>query len=408
MLRQCGSDLNTAERQVITVQIRRAQALEHRKQFQAALGIYQNLLADAEKQVAEARKQLASDRALFEANGGDSAKDGADSDTGEASEAAKETEDAVSGATARLNGWLEMEHRLVFFMASVYHSLKNQAQEDKFYERAEAIRQEILAPRIQEVEQAKARVLEIEGSDKFNLRIAPSTFKGGITAQTIAAEAEVTITALNKQADNMTNWRKKVLDVLMTDLDHAEPENAEGGEDGSAEGVAATNGKGASLKSASSPTSMTDSAKNRGRRGRKGALESEPVPEPTNNGTTEGPKKPQGNEYQTGLKLQEDANVYHDAYFESILDRITALTGAPRPQESKLHVELSDLLKQLTKERAMPKGLKDLKAIVQAFRTHGQGRMGVPDVELQMCQNEARRLNKELERSAKLVDALQK
>ncbi|KAI9002575.1 hypothetical protein DFJ74DRAFT_696102 [Hyaloraphidium curvatum] len=399
MVRQCSSDLTTAERQLVGVQIRRAQALEQRKAFADALKLYQNLLIGVEKSVAEARKELAALREEADARSaaGEGAKAG-DADsmvTEEEDEATKEADDKLSAAAGRLAAWLEVEHRLVYFIACVHNTLKEQALEDQFYDRAESIRQEILGPRIKEVEKAKKRIdeaaAEAGSAGKNDLHIAPSTFKGGIVTQELMMQVDATVSALNKQSATMMAWRKKVLDVLTTDLDYAEPEAPQRSDPAAPQTAA---GDPQLANGAGSARSSTEQA------GGESA---------SDEASGSGAKKPHGNEYQTSLKLQEDANVYQDAYNEALLDRITLLSGAPRPQEGTIHLQnSSDLLKQLYKERTLPKGLNNLKGLAASLRAHVANKPNMPETEAMLCQNELRRLNKEVDRNMKLIEALQK
>lgn len=358
MARECASELLSAERQLLATRIRRAQALEQRASFQDALDLYQQLLSDVEKSVAEARVEVVTNRDSLGVVAGRVDAAG-NSDACEATD--QDRQEKIVGATARLNSWLQVEHRLVFFIALIHEKLKDKALEKHLFDRAEGIRRELLGPWIQDVESETMKIKESIGNGTLNLQIPMSAFDGGLTVQELCLQSQATLAALNKQGANLVAWRKKILDVLMADLDRAKPAENANDQDNAVAG---------------NHTSV------------------EVIDEDA--------------QYQISLLVQEEVNSYQDVYKESLLDRITLLIGAARPPESEEHAKKSAILTQLAKERIIPTNLRDLKALVSGFRVHGQARAGVPELELQLCQNESRRLNKELERAMKMLDSLKR
>lgn len=129
MLVRSISAIQSTERSMVANRIERGQVLENINMHNEALLVYQPQLDLVQDQVLAMEQEY------------DSLKEAAN----ERNEEEEEPEsDVLSRCKLNLNLWRELEHKLVFFMASCHHVLKNQEQEADLYRKATDLREVML------------------------------------------------------------------------------------------------------------------------------------------------------------------------------------------------------------------------------------------------------------------------
>ncbi|KAK9480907.1 SNF2 family N-terminal domain-containing protein [Lipomyces japonicus] len=151
----------------------------------------------------------------------------------------KEAEDnfrsRIQTARARVRAFLELEHRCLFFIASIYFQQENKELEDKFYILAEDCRRELLqesefkAQKLMDTMAVMAKnqeFVEIPDIDQVD------EYAGGLEGRSLINRAREICGILNEQANKLDEWREKVIGLLgqnLVDKD-AEPDGEEYGE----------------------------------------------------------------------------------------------------------------------------------------------------------------------------------
>ncbi|GJJ70612.1 E3 ubiquitin-protein ligase SHPRH [Entomortierella parvispora] len=128
--------------------------------------------------------------------------------------------DSLAIAALRHREWLEQQHRVLFYMAGTYHALNMETEENSFYEKAEAIRQQLLQLPEQKFEKQLAlvqkRVDNISLDSLYS--IETSLYKGGIVMSRIMADLDTVSEALNVQLQTLRRWRQDLVSRLTQPL----------------------------------------------------------------------------------------------------------------------------------------------------------------------------------------------
>ena len=131
MLVRSISAIQSTERSMVANRIERGQVLENINMHNEALLVYQLQLELVQDQVSAMEQEY------------ESLKETAKSNERNQDEEEPES-DVLSRCKLNLNLWRELEHKLVFFMASCHHVLKNQEQEADLYRKAADLREVML------------------------------------------------------------------------------------------------------------------------------------------------------------------------------------------------------------------------------------------------------------------------
>ncbi|KAK9465204.1 SNF2 family N-terminal domain-containing protein [Lipomyces arxii] len=141
----------------------------------------------------------------------------------------------VQSARSRIRVFLELEHRCLFFVASVHFQLEHKELEDEYYSLAEKVRRELL----QESEQKAQRLMNTLASmaEKQDFAVIPEIEsvedpEFGIESRSIVSRFRELSGILNEQAGLLDEWREKVVSLLSQNLvdRDAEPDGEEYGE----------------------------------------------------------------------------------------------------------------------------------------------------------------------------------
>ncbi|KAJ3282565.1 hypothetical protein HK104_010832 [Borealophlyctis nickersoniae] len=234
--RWLDEDLVSLEHGLFRTKIYRAQMYEFQEQYAAALEIYQPLLKDIRARVAAAEEELqAAESGMREPLAPVDAQNSRDADEENIGDTAAGAEkgndvdndpsDDLGTLTSRLRAWQELEHRLLFFIASANQSVTNGLAEIVYYALAEKVRRRILAPDEDEIEILLSK-LEQRIDDTWRTVCSDggmlmTKVKHPGRNKTIAAIKKV-VDKLNKQWEMMAEWRERIVKALVPTLEDAE------------------------------------------------------------------------------------------------------------------------------------------------------------------------------------------
>ncbi|KAF9189604.1 hypothetical protein BGZ51_009423 [Haplosporangium sp. Z 767] len=129
-------------------------------------------------------------------------------------------DDVVVASMHRHREWLEQLHRILFFTAGFYHDLNMEAEETHFYERAEAVRQQILAQHEKSFNRHLQVVRNVVGNMVLDDKCAipPSDFTGGIVMSRHLEQLQFVTRLLNQQLKILAKWRHDLVEKLTQPL----------------------------------------------------------------------------------------------------------------------------------------------------------------------------------------------
>ena len=240
MIDQNETASRAEERAFIQSQIRRGQILEHAKKSQEALAIWLKALEQSSTIVHDCRQQLELE---LERTGVDSGVSPSADDL-----------DADGGANSRtglcrqrLRHALELEHACVFFVANAYYQIKTDENltredtdeyrdlekvEEENYEKAKLLRKEMLGDTHSKAETLMASIKDKTSKQAFVEipNIIPAETSGGIESRSILARLEDLCEAINLQAEQLDEWREKMIELLLLPLVDQEETDLKGDE----------------------------------------------------------------------------------------------------------------------------------------------------------------------------------
>ncbi|KAK9463406.1 SNF2 family N-terminal domain-containing protein [Lipomyces oligophaga] len=137
----------------------------------------------------------------------------------------RETEDnlknRVSASRHRVRTFLELQHRCLFFIASIHFQKENKELEDKYYGLAQAARQELL-----QESQGKAQVLMNRLMNRAKLQKFVEIpeikdvdeIQGTLETRSTISRIRELSGFLNEQANVLDEWREKVISLMSQNL----------------------------------------------------------------------------------------------------------------------------------------------------------------------------------------------
>ncbi|KND04184.1 uncharacterized protein SPPG_01618 [Spizellomyces punctatus DAOM BR117] len=353
MLKQAVSNLLTCERQLYVTRIYRAQLHEFiakqsgwEKGADTSLEIYHSVLGNVQHTINSIQQELAAVDARrkelgYTTHDADDGFDLPDEDSPSLTGSSDLHDDLIdeqSTLTSRLHLWQELEHRILYFIASVYHSIKDEPREAEYYKRAEQIRRCILGPVEQDVRVMTARLERFVSNTWGKLEEGGGMVVGtvpisGICTADVMERVQEIVRRLDGQWGVMRGWRDWIRGAVTAPLEDASDGSTEQGQ----------------------PSQRID--------------------------------PPTGDEYQKGIDLQSTADVYQNWYTVALEDRRQLLTGhrtmggmrgreSQNPQEKALRSELDPFL--------LPASCVSLKDLVNELRRMRQ--RIVSEVEVQLVQ----------------------
>ncbi|KAK7206551.1 SNF2 family N-terminal domain-containing protein [Myxozyma melibiosi] len=256
MYENAHSAVQTDERLLWTSKIQRGQLLEQAEKRDEALELLIEACDGVRKVLAQCRKSLAEESEKVRKSGDDQK-----SETGSLSpapqskkvnsddyyedeqkreerlerEEEEKLKSRVLSARLRVRTFLELEHRCLFFIGSIYFQMENKQLEDEYYALAQTARQELLLESQQKAQKLmdsltkmakKKKMVEIPDIRKIDPSNSP------IEIRPVADAARALCGILNAQSDVLDEWREKVVSLLSQNLvdKDSEPDGEEYGE----------------------------------------------------------------------------------------------------------------------------------------------------------------------------------
>lgn len=240
MIDQNETGIRTEERALIMSKIRRGQILEHAEQSSKALDIWLQALEESKLIVKDCRQQLNTYLERTELTNAD----------GEALEerVGESTDGSRSGPyRLRLRAALEVEHICTFFTANAYYQIKTdetltqvgseqfrklERAEEEAYERSKMLRKEMLSETHDKAESfmatIKARAQQQSYVEVPELKIPHNG--GGLESRRILEKLGNLSSALDCQANQLDEWREKMIQLLLQPLVDEEETDLQGDE----------------------------------------------------------------------------------------------------------------------------------------------------------------------------------
>jgi E3 ubiquitin-protein ligase SHPRH len=239
MIEQSEAQIKAAQRSYLVSKLTRGQMLENSPRVKEALQIWEEVLEEIKPIVLECREDLR--KALEHARREHDEKEHNSRDNEESSD--EEDEEAletarVSECRRKLRLFLDIEHRVTFFIASAFYQIKSdedltgpgsdefkqlEQREVEGYEQARAIRKEILQEPLAKASKRMDKLKERAEFQQF-VEIPEIVMADlhGIESNQIAEDLETLGASLNEQADIIDEWREHVIQLLLKPLVDAE------------------------------------------------------------------------------------------------------------------------------------------------------------------------------------------
>ena len=242
MISQNETALRAAERNYLTSKITQGQIYSFGKEAPSALQLFLSALEEANVAVDECRKELQEEllrtgnSTSFEDSAGAVAPGDASDDT-EEDDDDEEQRGREQVCRQRVRAMLEIQHICLFFAATGNYQVKEdneitqpdsdeyrrlESEEASLYERAKAVRRELLSDVSRKTERSIKAVL----SRKFAMPgvIDGIPIRGGIVSRRLVDELELVCGFLNLQAKQFEEWRASLVKQVTARLLDAEEE----------------------------------------------------------------------------------------------------------------------------------------------------------------------------------------
>ncbi|CAJ2507850.1 Uu.00g090360.m01.CDS01 [Anthostomella pinea] len=248
MIDQSDFNVKTEQRTWLISKLKRAQLLDNSPRVREALAIWEEVREDIQSIVAECRKELEAEVVKAKQAELERRLEEVEAAANDNQGKTEANTSRVGEYRRRLRSALDIEHRVVFFIASAHYQIKSDEDmtkpgSDKFtrlerretegYERAKEIRREILQEPHAKVSGFLSRTEERAKSQSFVEipEIKSSPHRGLLLRSRNTLEGlEKLGTSLNVQANLIDEWREHVIQLLLKPLVDAEPEEVTGDE----------------------------------------------------------------------------------------------------------------------------------------------------------------------------------
>ncbi|KAJ3309377.1 hypothetical protein HDU76_003646, partial [Blyttiomyces sp. JEL0837] len=390
MYAQSLSTVVSVEKSLLGLKIHQAQMNEFLKEFDKSIAIYNSILVDTRRRIDVIKAELISfkksntkrkevDHDDLDALSDFSDEEGNIMNTGGGEQEQEEgLEDSrVSlgsiaeyrqSLTLNLHSYKDMEHRVVFFIACCYHSMKDEQQENTYYDLAERIRREILGDYERTVENLQRRILSkggesgrrrrgeeldesIQALQRWRVQEQSQVVSAGIVVKNPIDIALRLLKSLDRQWSIVIGpWRQRIIELLSTGLETPQaavtaaasekttavvPDKNDNSRTGPGFGLETNSDTAAASIPASDAATGSQSAAAAGT---------------ATDGNHDG--QPTGEEYNKGIEIQVELDSLLDVYADALNDRREILLGIPYTQaRNGLQLTLTDLQKKLMEMR---------------------------------------------------------
>ena len=234
MIEQNDTASRTEERSFLLAKLRRGQMLEHVDLSEGALVIWLEVLKYVQRMVEECREELRS-------------SDTSNSESLSPNEHAAESTSSRLLLRLRLRSALEVEHISTFFVANAYFQIKSDTKltspdserfkelekaETETYEKAKMLRKELLAETLSKADSFMTVVRSRATAQSFTEvpNFTDLTFSGGIESCNILNRLDELCNSMNRQAEQVDEWRDKMVELLLLPLVDQEEVELQGDE----------------------------------------------------------------------------------------------------------------------------------------------------------------------------------
>ena len=243
MIEHSEASIKSYQRSYLIAKLSKGQLLENTPRVKEALQIWDEVREEVEPIVFEAREELKRvlEVARQEQSKGVVSQDGNSPDE-EVLETAK-----VGDSRRKLRLFLDLQHRVTFFIASAYFQIKSdetftKPESDEFkrlehcetegYELARKIRREILQEPLTKVSRLMEKLRERAKTQSFVVipEIIVSDLHG-LESGRVAEDLQNLGASLNEQADVIDDWREHIIQLLLKPLVDTEDETEITGEE---------------------------------------------------------------------------------------------------------------------------------------------------------------------------------
>lgn len=243
MIENNDTSIRAEERTLLLSQLRRGQLLENAKRRKEALALWKGALEHATQLVQDSRAQLRLQKELSNHEIKDMTEDTSDDDNEEVDKNSR-----VGQCRLKLRAALEVQHIAVFFTANAYYQIKTDPsltqpesndfkalaqQEEEGYEAAKLIRKEMLIDISRKVERYMRAVKEKAQAKNFVIipKMEPHLYNRGLESYRLLNKFEDLCSALNRHAEQYTQWRDIMVKLVSQSLiDQEEDAELEGNE----------------------------------------------------------------------------------------------------------------------------------------------------------------------------------
>jgi E3 ubiquitin-protein ligase SHPRH len=240
---QTSAKAYSHHRMIVIDRIQLAQVHEFRGHFEQALSIYESVLKEIPPafqaiglEISEETDRRVKLKAL------------PDSDLSKKVDL-RDNQDLISMLKMRLDLWLELKHRTLFFMAACYHAMASYSEESQepqypeyaekenmYYKYATGVRREILGADESNIKLLNDQIYsfsdsiakEIRGpKNEFLIYLPSDKYKGGIRFAALFEKVQVLSENLNEQWQLIDEWRFSIIQLVTKPLEDAQ-EKTEG------------------------------------------------------------------------------------------------------------------------------------------------------------------------------------
>ncbi|KAJ3579296.1 hypothetical protein NPX13_g1263 [Xylaria arbuscula] len=243
MIEHSDASIKTHQRSYLIAKLSKGQLLENTPRVKEALQIWDEVRTEVEPIVVEAREEL---KRVLEAARQEQRKGLVDQNGELPDEEVLETA-KVGDSRRKLRLFLDLQHRVTFFIASAYFQIKSdetltEPESDEFksleqretegYELARKLRREILQEPLAKVSKLMKKLRERAETQSFVV-IPEITISDlhGLESGRIAEDLQDLDASLNEQADVIDDWREHIIQLLLKPLVDTEDETEITGEE---------------------------------------------------------------------------------------------------------------------------------------------------------------------------------
>ncbi|KAF2645742.1 hypothetical protein P280DRAFT_389166 [Massarina eburnea CBS 473.64] len=236
MIDQNDSVLKTEVRESIQIQMKRghirAYAKNVERRSESALPYYERALVEAQSYVKICREELDSEKEKLALTAADPHKTNLENRHVEQEDIEQDDKTGRLAVLRRtLRSFLEVEHACNFFIGSSYYQLKDndkltvpnspefndlQATEELWYNKAKAIRQELLK---ESKDRAQHHMEKTKKKTSTPVQVIPRIHNlDGIESRKIRDMMKIVTDILNAQTEQLQKWRTKIVEILTSPL----------------------------------------------------------------------------------------------------------------------------------------------------------------------------------------------